>query len=139
MIFIIDTNILFSALVKDSETRKILINPPFLLFAPENIITEIIKYEDLIIEKSGFTKTDFELLFEFLIENINIVEKEEYISNLENGNRIMGDIHKGDVPFIALALSIINDGIWSEDKHFEKQDKVKIWKTKDIINFINKS
>ncbi len=138
MIFIIDTNIVFSALVKDSDTRKLLIDSSFSLYAPETMIIEIRKYEDLIIEKSRLTKNDFELLFNLLIENIKIIEKELYINKLKEADKIIGNIHKGDVPFIALALSITNDGIWSEDKHFEVQDNVKVWKTKEVIKLITK-
>ena len=34
MILIVDTNIIFSGLVKDSLTRKLLIDCPFSLYAP---------------------------------------------------------------------------------------------------------
>ncbi|MBS3060935.1 MAG: hypothetical protein J4432_05530 [DPANN group archaeon] len=33
----------------------------------------------------------------------------------------------------ALALSIDNDGLWTADKDFDKQNKIKVWKTKDLI------
>lgn len=38
-----------------------------------------------------------------------------------------------DSIFIALALSTDNQGIWSEDKHFEQQKRVKVLKTKDVM------
>ena len=43
-----------------------------------------------------------------------------------------------DVSFIALALSIDNDGIWSEDKHFKKQDRVKVFTTEELMKEIEK-
>ncbi len=58
---------------------------------------------------------------------------------LDKADKILGDVHKGDIPFLALALSMSNDGIWSEDKHFEKQDIVKVWKTKEIVELIKKN
>ena len=45
----------------------------------------------------------------------------------------MRDIDEKDVQFIALALSIKNDGIWTNDKHFKKQNAIKILTTHDII------
>jgi len=36
-----------------------------------------------------------------------------------------------DVPFIALAVAISNDDIWTEDKHFIKQKIIKIMKNKN--------
>ena len=75
MILIADSNIVISALIRDSATRAILINPPFILYAPETMISEIRKYEDYIIRKSGLAKSDFETLFGLISENINILEK----------------------------------------------------------------
>mgnify|MGYP001616924247 CR=1 FL=1 len=46
MILVIDTNILFAALLRDSKTREILIDSPLVLYAPETIIKEIRKYEN---------------------------------------------------------------------------------------------
>ncbi len=48
----------------------------------------------------------------------------------------MGKIDEKDTPFIALALSIENDGIWFNDKHFDMQKKIKVYKTIDIINLL---
>jgi len=50
----------------------------------------------------------------------------------------MDKIDPDDTIFVALGLSIKNNGIWSDDKHFEKQDRIKVWKTKDLLNYINK-
>ena len=84
MILIIDTSIVFAALAKDSTTRNLLIDSPFTLLAPETMIKEIRKYESLILKKSGLSKEEFETLFELLIENIRIVEKEEYLQEILN-------------------------------------------------------
>ena len=51
---------------------------------------------------------------------------------------IMGEIDEKDTQFIALALAINNDGIWSNDRHFDKQEKIKIYRTIDIINLLEK-
>lgn len=37
-----------------------------------------------------------------------------------------------DVPFIAVALALTVDGIWSNDRDFESQSKFKIWKTAEL-------
>ena len=53
--------------------------------------------------------------------------------NLTKAHRIIGSIDPFDVPFVALALSIENDGIWSNDKHFENLKGIKVWKTAEIL------
>ena len=48
----------------------------------------------------------------------------------------MNAIDPEDYVFVALALSINNDGIWSEDKHLEKQKVIRVWKTKDLLEHL---
>ena len=83
MIFIIDTNIIFSAMLKDSITRLLLIDSPFILYAPEAILNEIKKYKLDILKRSGLNAEEFEGLFELLTEDINIIEKEKYSEKLK--------------------------------------------------------
>lgn len=56
---------------------------------------------------------------------------------LGEADRLLGDVDKGDVPFIALALTIPNDGIWTENiHHFKKQNKINILTTKELVFLI---
>ncbi|MBI4918989.1 hypothetical protein HY837_03600 [archaeon] len=139
MILVVDTNIIFSGLLKEGKTRELLITSPFDLIAPETIISEIRKYEDLILKKSGLNKEDFEVLFGLLTENINLFEKEVYQNKLKEAEKLIGLDEKGDFPFLALALCMSTKGIWTEDKHFERQNKVQVWKTEELIKEFNKS
>jgi len=43
--------------------------------------------------------------------------------------KIMENIDPDDAVFLALSFCSPNDGIWTEDAHFGKQDVVKVWKT----------
>jgi len=134
--FVIDTNIIFSALAKNSTTRKILIDCPFNLYAPETLITEIRKYESLILEKSGLSKVEFEVLFSLITEKVTIISKEKYEQFISKAESLIPN-DKKDVPFVALALAISNDDIWSDDNDFQKQKTIKIWTTSDILDFLN--
>jgi predicted nucleic acid-binding protein len=73
-----------------------------------------------------------------LLENLIIVPLDEYEDKIDEAMEIIGKIDEKDIQFVALALSIKNDGIWSNDKHFEKQEKVQIYKTANIIKFLEK-
>jgi predicted nucleic acid-binding protein len=135
MILIVDTNILFAGLLRNSTTRQLLLDPPCTLFAPETALKEIRKYGGEIVRRAGFTKAEFELLFNFLADNITIIEKERHAHKMREADKLIGSIDKGDVPFLALALSVPNDGIWTENvKHFSKQKKARIWTTKELLN-----
>ena len=143
MIFIIDSNIIIAALIKKGKTRELLIDSPFILYSPEIMIKEIRKHENLILKKFGLNKDEFEILFGLITENITIVEKNIYYAKIEEANKLIGNVDEGDVPFLALALSIKNNGIWTENvKHFEGQNNVRILNTKQVLNldldFINR-
>lgn len=137
MILIIDSNVVFAALLKDSATRGLLIDSPFTFYAPETMLKEIRKYEGEICRRAGFKKTEFEILFSLITDNIEIVEKQKYEKYLKDADKLIGAVDKGDVPFLALALSMPNGGIWTQNaKHFERQKKIRIWATTDILRHL---
>ena len=55
---------------------------------------------------------------------------------MDEANSIIGNIDKNDVVFTATALAVENDGIWSDDTHFEKQNRVKLRKTAEILSLL---
>ena len=132
MKLVLDTNILISALIKDSLTRSILVSPHFEFYMPEHGITELEKYKDLMKKKSGLDSKKLDRVIEYLIENIQVVPVEEFVKHLGKARKILKDIDPDDAPFIALAMAIENDGLWSRDKKLLKQNKVKIWTTSEL-------
>jgi len=139
MKFIIDTNILVSSLLKDSTTREILLNESFEFYLPEMVMIELKKYLSYIIQKSGLTEKEIKEILNTLLENLKLVPLDEYEDKMGEAMKIMSKIDEKDAQFIAVALSIKNDGIWSNDKHFEKQEKIQVFKTIDIIKLIEDS
>jgi len=61
----------------------------------------------------------------------------EIVDHLDEAEEIIGRIDLDDIPFIVLALAIQNDGIWTEDKDFRRQSRIKIWSTAELIKVIN--
>ena len=51
----------------------------------------------------------------------------------DEANAVMGHIDPEDVVFIASALAIDADAIWSDDKHFQEQAAVSAFTTKDVL------
>ena len=133
MRIVVDTNRIIAALIKDSKNREILFDLNFEFFCPDYALEEISNHREEIIRKSKITDKEFEILLSLILERIKIVPKEEYSTYLEEASKLIDDID--DVPFIALCLAIKADGIWSEDVHFLKQDKIKIFNTKDLMFF----
>ena len=134
MKIILDVNIILSALIRDSITRKIILNSEFDFYFPEPSLHKIRKYENYILEKSGLTEEEYDKILAILFKYIRLVPTEEIEKNWNEAKKIMEHIDKEDVVFIATALSIEHSVIWSDDRHFEKQDKIKVLKTKEIAN-----
>ncbi len=135
MRLVLDTNILIAALVRDSVIREILIHSAIKCFVSEFIFKEVEKYKDEIIQKSCLSNNEFTSLLESIKEHLILVSDKE-IHHKEEAEQIMEPIDIKDSIFIALALSTDNAGIWSEDKHFEQQKKIKVWKTKDVMRVL---
>ena len=133
MKIIVDVNIILSALIRDSTTRKIILNSEFDLYFPEPSLHKIRKYKNYILEKSGLSEEEYNKLMATLFKYVRLVPTEEIEKNWSEAKKIMEHIDKEDVIFIATALGIIDSVIWSDDGHFEKQDKVKVLKTEEMV------
>lgn len=136
MIFVIDSNVLISALIKDSITRSIIIDSGMDFYYPEASFHEVRKYKNLVLEKSGVEDKKYDDLLNRLLKYITLVPKEKIMEKLEDADKIMGAIDKNDVLFIATALAY-SATIWSDDKDFKKQNKVKILTTTDLVKIQN--
>jgi len=133
---VVDTSILFAALLKRSTVRELLLNPLFEFYVPEFCIEEIEKHVEEIADRSGLSVKNVYLLLGVLLSSVQVMPAEKILKKYREAEKIIGKMDRDDVPFIALALSFPNDGIWSEDKHFLKQKKVKVWRTRDLLKLI---
>ncbi len=135
MKIVLDLNTIISALIKKSTSRKIIFNPFLDLYFPETAFHKIIKYKRHIIEKAGISDNEFLILIIRIFSHVTLISRKRLIEFKKEAKEIMDLIDDEDSIFIAGALSLGEDVvIWSDDKHFEKQDKIKVWKTSDIIN-----
>ena len=137
--FVIDSNILISALIKDSTTRKIIIESGMSFYYPEISLSEIFNYEKDIMKKGGYNKNTLISILDRLLQHINLVPLEIFSNKLNEAKKIMGNIDINDTIFIATALALDNAVIWSDDKDFDRQKRIKVTKTKDMIKLFKKN
>jgi len=133
MQFVVDANVLFAALIKDSITAEILLDDFILFYVPEFVFEEFSKHKDEILEKTKRTHEEFEFAYQTLRSHIKVVPKEEYESMLEYAEKLSPD--PDDVPYFALALKL-KIPIWSNDKRICKQNEVKVYNTHELIRLI---
>jgi predicted nucleic acid-binding protein len=133
MQFVVDANILFAALIKNSLTAEILLDDFVLFYTPEFIFEEFSKHKGEILEKTKRTHEEFEFVYQTLRSHVKVVPKEEYVDMLETAKKISPD--PGDVPYFALALKL-KIPIWSNDKRIREQNEVKVYSTRDLIGIV---
>jgi predicted nucleic acid-binding protein len=138
MRLIVDTNILISSLIKDSITREILLLPFMDFYLPEFALEEVEAHKTKICKLSGLSRDESDFSLDLLLENLSIVPAQIIRPFLKEAETIIGDIDPGDIPFIVLALTVDNDGIWTNNKHFRKIKKIKVWETLDLLAYIKK-
>ena len=130
MNIVVYTNRIIAALIKDGVSRRILSDKRFEFVTPEYSLSEISVYEQVIRKKAKLAHEEFGILFSLIFEYIEIIPLSEYAFFIEETKKLIEDMD--DVPFLALALSVKADGIWSDDAHFTAQDKIRIFKTKEM-------
>ena len=137
MKIVIDTNILISALIKDSIKRKVVVESGWKFYYPEISLHEIRKHRGLILRKSGLNEDEYLQILNRLMKYVILVPEEQIRPKLEEENKLLGNIDPADVVFLATALSIDSSILWSDDKDFDRQNTVRNLKTKEILTLLS--
>lgn len=135
MKLVVDANILFSALIKESTTRWLLFHLDAELVVPEFIFEEIKKYQPVIMKKAKLQEQEFLSLLQTIKQRLIILSDDVTVGRLEEARAVMKEIDEKDSAFLAAALAS-GANLWSDDAHFQKQQKVKVWRTKDLVSFL---
>lgn len=143
MDIVIDSNILFSALLKpDGKLAEIILNPAFSLskYTCHFLYVEIFKYKEKILK---FSKLDEEALLEVLYR---LIKKIEFISEetidvtvWQQAQLLTVSVDPKDTPFVALALSL-NAQLWTGDRKLLTALRTngfeQVLDTEDLLNYL---
>lgn len=132
MRLVMDSNRLIAGLLKDSIAREIILSDAFVFYSPDYILTEIERHKGKLLEKSGLTENAFDMILYSLVERVHLVPFEDFEEHFEEALGIMKQVDIKDAPFLAVGIALNLDGIWTEDKHFQKQRLLRVFKTTDI-------
>ena len=129
MILVIDANPFIAGFLRNSGSRLIILSGKVRLYSPDWIEQEFNRNEKELVKKfsdtSKFSETK-RLLFTFL----NIIPHSEYSPYIKEASNLTK--HTKDIPYFALAL-YLNCAIWSEERSFKKQSKVKVYSTSELL------
>jgi predicted nucleic acid-binding protein len=131
MDLVIDANVLISSLIStQGKNFDLIFNDEIELYAPEFLLDEFEKYKKEILSKSKLLEEDFRLFLSLISSRISFIPYLEFKKFVLNAKKITPD--PKDMEYFALALKL-NCGIWSNDKKLKKQNKVKVYSTKDLL------
>ena len=102
----------------------------FEFVVPEFLFLEIGKNFGEIVSKSNLPKEELGEVFEFLKEQFTPIPLKQFTIFASEAGKLAP--HSKDVEYFALALSL-NCPIWSNEKAFNKQSKVKIFSTRELL------
>ena len=133
---VLDTNILFSALIKDSTTRKLILEYEGIFLFPEYIFEEAEKHKDEIVLKSGMSADEFNKLLALILRKLIIVPSEVLEPYRHEAHEIVKDIDVNDTLFVACALAYKESIIWSNDSALKKQSRIKVINTTEATELL---
>ena len=129
MDLVIDANILFAALIKDSFTAELLLDEGIGLFAPEYLLEEFYEHREEILEKTKRIRQGFDSMFRDIKSLITVVPERELEEFMDRAREISPD--PDDAPYFALALKL-GCAVWSNEKALQQQKIIKIYTTEEL-------
>ncbi|MEK6973758.1 MAG: PIN domain-containing protein [Nanoarchaeota archaeon] len=136
MIIVVDSNLLFSALVRISLTRKIIYELDEDLVFPESIFDELRRNKLELVKKSKLSEKEFDEILRLILKHVKIIPTENLKPYREEAFDLIREHSPEDVMFIACALAFDNGIIWSNDKKLKRQNKVRVLNTQEIKDMI---
>lgn len=127
---VIDTNRVMSALIKDSTTRRLILTTESTLYAPDFIRVELANHRAYLLKESKMPSVDYDHLVALLLAKIRWVPDAQVESFMGQAS-VLTD--PKDRPYLAAALAVDADAIWSEDKGFDEQKLIPRTRDPDAV------
>ena len=129
MDLIIDANILFAALIRDSITAKLIFMDKLNLYSPEFLLDEVKKHKIYLLNKTHRTENEFNFILSLIASRIDFIPIENIKPYLKKADKISPD--PDDSIYFAAALNMVIP-IWSNEKRLKDQKVIKIYTTSDL-------
>ena len=133
MFVVVDANRVFSALLTKGKVFDVFLLNSFVekfeFITPEFLFFEIGKHFGEIVMRSKLAKEELAGVFEFIKEQVTPVPFKQFNMYAKEAEKLAP--HSKDAQYFALALKL-NSAIWSDEKAFKKQSRVKVFSTREL-------
>jgi len=136
MKIVIDSNVLFSALIKNSTTRQIILMYDCEFLFPEYIFQELERYKHILLQKSGLSEKGFDELLKMILSKVMLVPTIAMDDFKDTAVKLVKDIDINDVQFVACTLANLDSILWSNDKRLKEIREIKVLNTSEIISIL---
>ncbi|MBI2078209.1 MAG: PIN domain-containing protein [Euryarchaeota archaeon] len=122
---VVDANTVLSALLRDGPTRRLIFSTAAQLYAPAFLRDEVRKHLPAFARRSGISLGETEELVARILAGVTWVPEGAIKPHLPSAEMALGKRDAKDVPYLACALAVGADAIWSRDKDFDAQKLVR--------------
>ncbi|MBF2014776.1 MAG: PIN domain-containing protein [Richelia sp. RM2_1_2] len=116
-IIILDTNILFSALLRsESNFADVVFGMDYNFFICELVLVELFKRKEKIVKLTQLTEEEVIRTYHIFLKRINLYKEDLItIDNLLKAYELCRDVDETDTPHVALTMEL-NGLLWTGDK-----------------------
>ena len=120
MKIIVDTNILFSAMLSNgSPLRQTLNNQDLEFLAPNFIFLELFKHKEKLLKLSKQSEAEIYLFLNYLLEQVHFISSDLISTQAySSAYELCKDVDEADTPFVALSLEL-DTALWTGDKRLK--------------------
>lgn len=114
---VVDTNILFSALLrKPSRFSEVILQSEHRFYVCESVLIEMFRHKERILRLSHLEEDELVQLYQILLRRLHVY-KEDLIApeHWRRAHKLCRSIDETDTPHVALALEL-NASLWTGDK-----------------------
>ncbi len=139
MKLVADANVVIAALLRDAGTRRLLLLGGHEVHVPDYLFDEIEAHRGELAARlrrpTDIVNEVLDLLRGHLIEH----RAAEYKPEMALAEGMLRGRDPKDVPYVALALALHAEGIWSEDRGLVSQPPFRVFRTTELVRMAERS
>lgn len=133
MRLVVDTNVVFAAMLREGTTRRLFAHPALSLAAPGSLASEIEVHWPELAERASGSEEDLRLVWAQLRGAIREFPLGAFLHDLTTAERVLAGIDAEDAPLLALAHAL-GCPLWTQDKRLRRQSWVEVLDTADLLD-----